>query len=161
MEVVMNLNVVLHRPEIPGNTGAIGRLCVCLDLRLHLIRPLGFDIDEKAVRRAGMDYWQYVDLVLHDDWPSFLAAEAPEQLVFASTRGKRSYLDHQFVEGEYLVFGRESDGLPEEIHAAYGDRMVNVPMPGEHHRSLNLANAASIIVYEAYRQLVHAPNAAG
>lgn len=153
----MDISLVLLAPEIPGNTGSVGRLCVCLDCPLHLIRPLGFDISEAAVRRAGLDYWQHVDLHVHDDWDAFLAAVAPRRLIFASSRGTRSYLDHAFQPGDTVVFGRETSGLPPDFYSRYAADLVTIPMPGEHRRSLNLANAVSIIAYEAYRQLEHAP----
>ena len=149
----MPFNIVLVAPEIPQNTGTIGRLCVCLDARLHLVKPLGFLLDEASVRRAGLDYWQYVDLTVHESWAAFLAAEQPARLWLTSTKGQRTYLEAEFHEGDYLVFGQETAGLPPEFHARYSEQMITIPMPGRHARSLNLANAVAIVVYEGYRQL--------
>jgi len=146
-------NIVLVAPEIPQNTGTIGRLCVCLDARLHLVKPLGFLLDEASVRRAGLDYWQYVDLTVHESWAAFLAAAQPARLWLTSTKGQRTYLEAEFHEGDYLVFGQETAGLPPEFHARYSEQMITIPMPGRHARSLNLANAVAIVVYEGYRQL--------
>ena len=147
------LNVVLVRPEIPHNTGAIGRLCVGLDCRLHLVRPLGFHLSDKYVQRAGLDYWEALALTVHDSWERFLADERPERLFFLSTHGTRSLYDARFQAGDYLIFGSEGSGLPKELYERYADALFKIPMPGEHARSINLANAVSIAVYEAYRQL--------
>lgn len=147
------LNLVLVHPKIPQNTGSIGRMCVCLDARLHLIRPLGFSLDESHVRRAGLDYWQHVDLNLHDSWDAFLQQEQPERLFFASTRGTKPYWDYAFQPRDYLVFGCETSGLPESLYQNYRDSLFRIPMPGKHQRSLNLATSTAIIAYEAYRQI--------
>jgi tRNA (cytidine/uridine-2'-O-)-methyltransferase len=152
------LNIVLVEPEIPQNTGSIGRLCVCTGARLHLIRPLGFEITEARVRRAGLDYWQHVPLLIHDNWDAFLTAEQPATLYFASTKGRRTYLDVAYQQGDYLVFGRETKGLDEHYHTRYSEQFVTIPMPGRHARSHNLSNAVAIVVYEAYRQLLHPPH---
>jgi len=146
------LNVVLIEPQIPHNSGAIGRLCVGLGAALHLIRPLGFVIDNRAIRRAGLDYWDHLDVTLHDDWDAFLAACVPSRLFFASTRGQRDLYDCQFVPGDYLVFGNEGGGLPPDFYGRYTEQLFRIPMPGEHARSINLANAAAVVLYEAYRQ---------
>jgi len=151
----MDLHIVLLAPEIPQNTGAIGRLCVCLDCPLHLIRPLGFQIDDATVRRAGLDYWQHVDLHVHDDWDAYLAEARPPRLLFCSSKGSQSYLDLAYTPGDHLIFGRESSGLPPDFYERYADSLYTIPMPGPHRRSLNLANAASVVAYEAYRQLHH------
>ena len=146
-------SIVLLRPEIPHNTGAIGRLCVGLGVPLHLVRPLGFQLDDRSVARAGLDYWPYLDLHIHDTWEDFLKAEAPERLFFLSTRGEKSLYDCRFERGDYLVFGNESSGLPKPFYEIYKDDLFKIPMPGEHARSINLANAVSIAAYECYRQL--------
>ncbi len=148
----MDLHIVLVAPEIPQNTGAIGRLCVCLDARLHLVRPLGFELDETHLRRAGLDYWRHVHLSVHDSWEAFLAAERPARMHLASTKGTIPYYEREFQPGDYLVFGRETSGLPPEFYQRYAADLCTIPMPGRHHRSLNLANAVSILAYEAYRQ---------
>jgi tRNA (cytidine/uridine-2'-O-)-methyltransferase len=147
------LNVVLVHPEIPHNTGAIGRLCVGVDATLHLIRPLGFAITDRNVQRAGLDYWEHLDLIIHDDWNAFLKQQQPEQLYFASTKGQPSVYECEFRPNSYLVFGSESSGLPEEMYHRYAADLYCIPMPGQHARSLNLANAVAVVLYEAYRQL--------
>ena len=147
------IQIVLLRPEIPHNTGAIGRLCVDLDCPLHLIRPLGFALTSSWVKRAGMDYWTHLDLHLHDNWDAYLETVRPTRLFFASTRGSRSLYDCTFAAGDVLVFGNESSGLPEEFYARYQEDLFRIPMPGPHARSLNLANAVSVAAYEALRQL--------
>ena len=149
------LHLVLVQPEIPHNTGAIGRLCVGLDCELHLVRPLGFQLSERHLRRAGMDYWPQVRLGLHDTWEAFLARVAPPRLFFLSTRGKRPLYACRFAPGDALVFGSEGHGLPEPFYERYRDDLVHIPMPGPHARSLNLANAAAIAAYEAFRQLAY------
>ncbi|NLF86034.1 MAG: tRNA (cytidine(34)-2'-O)-methyltransferase [Lentisphaerae bacterium] len=146
------LHLVLVQPEIPHNTGAIGRLCVGLDCELHLIRPLGFQLADRHLQRAGMDYWPQVRLTLHDTWQAFLERVDPPQLILLSTHGQQSLYDCRFVPGAALVFGNESRGLPAELRAQYRERLFKIPMPGEHARSINLANAAAIAAYEAYRQ---------
>ena len=147
------LHLVLVQPEIPHNTGAIGRLCVGLDCELHLVRPLGFQLSERHLRRAGMDYWPQVRLGLHDTWEAFLARVAPPRLFFLSTRGERSLYACAFRPGDALVFGSEGHGLPEAFYDRYRDRLFRLPMPGAHARSINLANAVSIAAYEVFRQL--------
>jgi tRNA (cytidine/uridine-2'-O-)-methyltransferase len=147
------MNVVLVAPEIPQNTGTIGRLCVCTDARLHLIRPLGFSLDESRIRRAGLDYWRFLDLQVHDDWDAFLAAARPQRLVFASTRGGRNLYQARFQADDFLVFGNETSGLPKPFYTTYNDCLYVIPMPGAHARSHNLANAVSIVLYEALRQV--------
>ncbi|MCL1888412.1 MAG: tRNA (cytidine(34)-2'-O)-methyltransferase [Kiritimatiellaeota bacterium] len=146
------MHVVLLHPEIPHNTGAIGRLCVGLDWPLHLVRPLGFALDEHHLRRAGLDYWQHLDLRVHDNWDAFLDAVRPASLFFASTRGARSLYDCRFDEGGALVFGAESRGLPPAFYERHAADLFQIPMPGPHARSLNLANAAAVCMYEAWRQ---------
>lgn len=149
----MAINIVLVRPEIPHNTGAIGRLCVGIDARLHLIRPLGFHLDNASIKRCGLDYWEHVDLVYHRSWDTFLVAEKPEQLVFASTKGRRTIYDIKFEDNVYIVFGNESSGLPPALYMTYKDQLYTIPMPGKNARSINLANAVAIVAYEALRQI--------
>lgn len=153
MSMSAEFSIVLVRPEIPHNTGAIGRLCVGLGVRLNLIRPLGFHLDSKSIARAGLDYWPHLNLSIHDTWADYLAAERPNRLFFLSTHGKRSLYDCAFRAGDALVFGNESSGLPCDFYATYADSLFRIPMPGEHARSINLANAVSIAAYECYRQL--------
>ncbi len=145
--------IVLFQPEIPGNTGAIGRTCVALDLELILIRPYGFDIDEKSVRRAGLDYWKHLNLTEYDSWEDFVQSENPDKdkLFFLSTKTDELYYDSDYSEGCYLVFGKETAGLPESIHNEYPDRFRTMPMFSDNIRSLNLANVATAVAYEALR----------
>ncbi len=146
-------HIVLVAPEIPQNTGTIGRLCVCTDARLHLIRPLGFSLDEAHLRRAGLDYWQYLDWRLYDSWEDFLVQNGdPQNLLFLSSKTTRSLFDTTMRLGDYLVFGNEGHGLPPPFYTRYQDRLVTLPMPGTHARCHNLANAASIALYEGLRQ---------
>ena len=145
-------NIVLVAPEIPQNTGTIGRLAVSTGCILHLIDPLGFSLDEKHLRRAGMDYWKHLHLCRYPDWEKFIELNPDAVLHFFSTHGSTSYYDAEYAPGDYLVFGRESAGLPPELYERYSDRLRIIPMPGEFSRSLNLANSVSIALYEAMRQ---------
>ncbi len=135
------------------NTGTIGRLAVCTGTRLHLVKPLGFSLEQSRVRRAGLDYWPEVDLVLHDNWDDFLQNEQPTALHFVSVHGRANVYECPFNPGDYLVFGNESTGLPSSFYQRYADNRYYIPMPGSAARSHNLANAVSIVVYEALRQL--------
>lgn len=146
------INLVLVEPEIPNNTGAIGRTCVCTGARLHLIKPLGFDISDKAVRRAGMDYWHQIDLHVYDNIDEYFAQNGTENMWLTTTKAPRSYEECDFTtEDVTFLFGRESAGLPEWLRERYRDRCIRIPMrPAV--RSLNLSNAAAILTYEALRQ---------
>lgn len=146
------MNIVLVAPLIPQNTGAIGRLCVCTDTHLHLIKPLGFIIDDAHIKRAGMDYWQHLDVTVHESWEDFIASESPQDLHFLSTKGEKSLYDIEFTENSYLVFGNESIGLPPDFYSSYKDQLFLIPMPGRYNRSHNLANSVSIALYEGLRQ---------
>jgi len=148
------LNVVLVAPEIAPNTGNIARLCVCNGLRLHLVHPLGFQITDKNLKRAGMDYWKHLDLVEHADLDAFLA-HLPEgaRLRFLSTKGRTAHWDASFRDGDWLVFGSESRGLPPRLHEMGIGEWLTIPMTGEFVRSLNLSSSAAIVVYEALRQI--------
>lgn len=149
----MPLNVVLVEPEIPPNTGNIARLCAATGARLHLVHPLGFRVDEKSVRRAGLDYWHLVEVVQHQSTASWKASlPAGARLHLFSTKGVHSHLSVRFGSDDHLVFGRESVGLSQEILDSWPDSVVSIPMPGAV-RSLNVANAAAIALYEALRQL--------
>ena len=114
-------NIVLFQPEIPQNTGTIGRLAVSTNCRLHLIEPLGFSLEDKYLKRAGLDYWQHLNPSIHADWESFLAAEKPERMFFISTHGEKNFFDAEYELGDYLIFGRESAGLPKEFYEKYMD----------------------------------------
>ena len=150
-----HFNIVLVAPEIPQNTGSIGRLCVCTECRLHLIKPLGFLLDEAHLRRAGMDYWQYLDLTVYENWNDFLEKNNnPERMFFCSTKTTQLLYSRRFQEGDWFVFGNEGHGLPPEFYERYKEKLWTLPMPGEHSRSLNLANSVSIVVYEGLRQIM-------
>ena len=145
-------HIILHQPEIPQNTGSVGRLCVSNDARLHLIHPLGFDTDEATVRRAGLDYWKRLDPAHYDDWNQFLARNPSMRLWFFTTKAARRHTEVRFADGDGLVFGCETRGLPEELLRAHPDQLLRIPMLGRFHRSLNLAQAAAVALYEALRQ---------
>ena len=140
----MDLHVVLVEPEIPHNTGAIGRLCVGLDAKLHLIEPLGFRLDDAYLRRCGLDYWPHLELAVHRSWEAFLASRAAGGTVPVQHGATRTLYECRFRAGAWLVFGSETRGFPPEFYDAYRDRLCRIPMPGAHARSINLANAVSI-----------------
>jgi len=146
-------HIVLHEPEIPNNTGNIGRTCVATGCALHLIHPLGFEISEKACRRAGLDYWPRLNVHEHESWAAFESLQRPPRLWFCSTKGTRTLFDADLHRSDYLVFGRETRGLPASLLAGQEDRTLILPMAaGE--RSLNLATAVCAVVYEGVRQLL-------
>ncbi|MDO4818300.1 MAG: tRNA (cytidine(34)-2'-O)-methyltransferase [Akkermansia sp.] len=148
-------NIVLFHPEIPHNTGAAGRLAVATQATLHLIKPLGFSLDEKHLRRCGLDYWQHVDLKLWDSLEELEAAAAPgAHFWYLSTKAARSIWDAELPlhAGDYLVFGPESKGLPERWITGHPDTALRIPMPGEHARSLNLSTSVAIMLYEGLRR---------
>jgi tRNA (cytidine/uridine-2'-O-)-methyltransferase len=148
----MALNVVLIEPRIPPNTGNIARLCAATDTPLHLIEPLGFSIDDREVRRAGLDYWDKVDLWVHPGWREFREAIARDRCLYFSAHAERDYGTAPFRSNSCLVFGNETDGLPARILEKHPERCFRIPMPGDA-RSLNLANAVSIVLYEGLRRL--------
>lgn len=145
------LNIVLHEPEMPANTGNIGRTCVATDTVLHLIEPLGFQINDKMLRRAGLDYWDKLDVRIYDDFDDFIVKNPGARIYMATTKAARSYTDVQYEDDCYIMFGKESAGIPESILKNYQDTAVRIPMWGEI-RSLNLSNAVAIVLYEALRQ---------
>lgn len=147
------LNLVLHEPEIPPNTGNIARLCAATGTRLHLIEPLGFRLTDKAMRRAGLDYWDAVDSTRHAGLTEFMQTEKPRRFFLLSTAGTVRYTQVRFAPGDHLIFGSESRGLPQALLESYPQQVLNIPMQLEHVRSLNLANCAAIVLYEALRQL--------
>lgn len=153
-EAEATLHVVLVAPEIPPNTGTIARLCAATYTHLHLIRPLGFSLDDRYLKRAGLDYWPYVDLHVYDDWQWFRTRYPQARMHFFSARATRSYLRAHYAKGDFLVFGSETKGLPPAVLAAHGDDTYVIPISSPHVRSLNLSNAVAIVVYEARRQLV-------
>lgn len=145
--------MVLVAPEIPPNTGSIARLCAATQVGLHLVKPLGFSLEDRYLRRAGLDYWPYVDLHVYDSWPIFLERNPSARMHFFSARAARTYLQASYAAGDFLVFGCETKGLPPEIFDAYADSVFVIPIDSPHVRSLNLSNAVSIVVYEALRQI--------
>src|SRR5574344_343073 len=145
------LNVVLLEPEIPANTGNIGRTCVAAGARLHLIEPMGFRITEKEVKRAGLDYWEQLDVTVYDSFQDFLEKNPNAKLYMATTKAKHKYSDVAFEEDAYIMFGKESAGIPEEILVKYPETSIRIPMVGDI-RSLNLSNSVAIVLYEALRQ---------
>ena len=145
------INIVLLEPEIPANTGNIGRTCVATGTRLHLIEPLGFSLSEKALKRAGMDYWPDLDVTTYIDYEDFLARNPGAQIFYATTKGRHIYSDAAYPDGCYIMFGKESAGIPEEILREHPDTCVRIPMIGET-RSLNLSNSVAVVLYEALRQ---------
>ncbi|MFI3167673.1 MAG: tRNA (uridine(34)/cytosine(34)/5-carboxymethylaminomethyluridine(34)-2'-O)-methyltransferase TrmL [Bacillota bacterium] len=144
-------NIVLLEPEIPQNTGNIVRTCVCTGARLHLIRPLGFEVTDKNLKRAGLDYWYKADITYYDSYADFLEKTAGGNYYFMTTKGKKRYSDESFSYGDYFIFGKESKGIPEEILKENYDSCLRVPMKKEL-RSLNLANTVALVAYEAFRQ---------
>ncbi len=145
------MNIVLHEPEIPANTGNIGRTCVATGTALHLIEPLGFRLNEKAIKRAGMDYWDRLDVKKYDDWEDFLIKNPDADIFFATTKAKQTYADVNYSPNCFIMFGKESGGIPEEILIKHPEKCIRIPMMGEE-RSLNLANSVAIVLYEALRQ---------
>jgi tRNA (cytidine/uridine-2'-O-)-methyltransferase len=142
---------VLYQPEIPANTGNIGRLCVGSNSTLHLIRPFKFLMDDKSLKRAGLDYWPELDLRIHDNLAEILQTITREKLHFCTTKSSNCFLERQYGEGDYFIFGPESRGLPEILLEEYADRCISIPMTTKI-RSINLSNAVSIILFEAVRQ---------
>ena len=149
-------NVVLVEPEIPPNTGNIGRLCLATGSTLHLVKPLGFSIDDRELKRAGLDYWKEVDVELWDSLEQLVRRqEASARFFFLTTKSDRAYYDVNFRAGDFLIFGRETKGLPESLLAAHPEELLTIPMRGT--RSLNLATAVGIVLFEAVRQQRYQP----
>ena len=147
------LHIALIEPKIPPNTGNIARLCAATDSSLHLIEPLGFTVDDAALRRAGLDYWDAVDLWVHPGWRAFRDAMSRERCFYFSANATRPLTEARFQPNSVLIFGNETDGMPERILEKYPDRCFTIPMQSGRVRSLNLATAAGIVLYEALRQL--------
>lgn len=146
-------HIVLVEPEIPPNTGSIARLCGATDTVLHLVHPLGFSTDDKHLKRAGLDYWKFVDIRYWDSLEEFLAAQNELRLHFFTTKVTRPYTEIRYQPGDYLLFGRETKGLPEEIISLYQERCATIPMSNPNIRSINLGMAAAVVLYEAIRQV--------
>ncbi|TBV27670.1 tRNA (uridine(34)/cytosine(34)/5-carboxymethylaminomethyluridine(34)-2'-O)-methyltransferase TrmL [Meridianimaribacter sp. CL38] len=149
----MSLNIVLIEPEIPNNTGNIGRLALATGSTLHLVKPFGFEIDDSRLKRAGLDYWQHLDIVYYDDIDDFFTKNKTANMVYLSSHGKQQHWDIPFKDDLFLVFGKESVGLPKHITQNNKDSLFKIPLYSKHIRSLNLANAVSVVVYEGLRQL--------
>lgn len=145
------MNIILHQPEIPANTGNIGRTCVATGTSLHLIEPLGFRLDEKSIKRAGMDYWQHLDLKRYINFDDFKQQNPNAKIWMATTKAKHVYTDVEFGPDDFIMFGKESAGIPEEILVDYEETCIRIPMLSEI-RSLNLSNSVAIVLYEALRQ---------
>lgn len=145
------LNIVLHEPEMPANTGNIGRTCVAAGARLHLIEPLGFKLNEKMLKRAGLDYWDKLDVTVYDDYQDFLDRNPGAKIYMATTKAQKTYCDAAYEDDCYIMFGKESAGIPEEILVNNEENCIRIPMIGDI-RSLNLSNSVAIVVYEALRQ---------
>lgn len=150
----MALNIVLFEPEIPQNTGNIARTCAATGCNLHLIKPLGFSVSDKYLKRAGLDYWNLVNITYHENFEEFKKSIDNKPVFIATTKESRFYTHVNFYDECYIMFGKETKGLPDYIHNEYLDTRIKIPMiDNEHARSLNLANSANIIIYEALRQL--------
>ena len=145
------MHIILHQPEIPANTGNIGRTCVATGTSLHLIEPLGFRLNEKEIKRAGMDYWQHLDVHRYVNFEEFLEKNPGAKIWMATTKAKHTYSEVEFGENDFIMFGKESAGIPEEILVDYEDTCIRIPMLPEI-RSLNLSNSVAIVLYEALRQ---------
>lgn len=147
------LNIVLINPEIPNNTGNIGRLALGSGCKLHLVKPFGFEIDDKRLKRAGLDYWQHLDVQYYDSINAFFKENAFAKMAFLSSHGTKTHYEIPFEEDLFLVFGKESKGLPKEITDQHPDQLYTIPMFSDYIRSFNLANAVGIVVYEGIRQM--------
>ena len=150
-----NLKIILVHPQIHWNTGAIGRTCVALGAELIIIHPCGFSFDEREVKRAGLDYWQHLQISHYDNWQEFLDERKPvaDELFFFSTKAEKLYYNAEFKPDSYLIFGSETAGLPDEYHENYKENFYKLPMKSDKIRSLNLANTATAVIYEALRQV--------
>ena len=147
-------NIVLYQPEIPANTGNISRTCAVTGTALHLIKPLGFSIDDKHLKRAGLDYWDLLDVYVYENLDEFLEKNGDKRIFLITSKSSKPYDEFQFQDGDFFVFGRETKGLPESLHEKYPDTRLRIPMKDNPHaRCLNLSNAAAIIVYEGLRQI--------
>ena len=149
----MALNIVLIEPEIPNNTGNIGRLALATGSRLHLVKPFGFEISDRRLKRAGLDYWQHIDIITYESIDDFFRINKEESMVFFSSHGQKTHWDLPFEDHQFLIFGKESVGLPDYISEKHKNQLYKIPLYSNQIRSLNLANAVGIVVYEGLRQL--------
>ncbi|WP_456442443.1 tRNA (cytidine(34)-2'-O)-methyltransferase [Psychroserpens sp.] len=149
----MSLNIVLFEPEIPNNTGNIGRLALASGSKLHLVKPFGFEISDSRLKRAGLDYWQHLDVTIYESIEEFFKIQNGKNFVFFSSHGQKSHWEIPFKDNLFLIFGKESVGLPKSVLEEYKNNLYKIPLYSEHIRSLNLANAVSVVVFEGLRQL--------
>lgn len=149
----MSLNIALYQPEIPLNTGSIGRSCVLTDTKLHLIKPLGFSTEDKMLKRAGLDYWKHLDVTYYENFEEFYSINKDSRIFLSTTKANQFYSEVSFKDGDFILFGRESSGVPDEINNLFKNTQIRVPMIQSTDRSLNISNTASIILYEALRQI--------
>jgi len=149
----MSLNIVLFEPEIPNNTGNIGRLALASGSKLHLVKPFGFELSDSRLKRAGLDYWQHLDVTIYDSIEDFFRIHKDNEFAFFSSHGEKSHWEIPFEDNMFLIFGKESVGLPKSMIETYHNQLYKIPLYSKHIRSLNLANAVSIVIYEGIRQL--------
>jgi len=150
----LSINVVLFEPEIPQNTGNIARTCAATGSKLHLIKPLGFSVSDKQLKRAGLDYWDLVDITYYEDLNEFLNIHGQKDIYLSTTKANKFYTDVEYVDDCFIFFGKETKGLPDHLHNLYHENRIKIPMiENEHARSLNLANSVNIVLYEALRQI--------
>ena len=149
----MSLNIVLFEPEIPNNTGNIGRLALASGSKLHLVKPFGFEISDSRLKRAGLDYWQHLDVIIYDSIEDFFNKNKDAKFAFFSSHGKHPHWDIEFKDDLFLIFGKESAGLPKSIIENHKEQLYKIPLYSDHIRSLNLANAVAIVIYEGLKQL--------
>ena len=149
----MPLNIVLIEPEIPNNTGNIGRLCLATNSHLHLVKPFGFEIDDSRLKRAGLDYWKHLSVTVYDSIDHFFSVHGDKPMAFFSSHATQTYLSIDFKDELFFVFGKESVGLPQELISEENHRLYKIPLYSEHIRSLNLANAVAVVIYEGLRNL--------
>lgn len=149
----MAYNIVLIEPEIPNNTGNIGRLCLASGSNLHLVKPFGFEINDTRLKRAGLDYWKHINLFTYESVEDFFNIHHDKKMAFLSSHGTKQFWDIQYTDELFLIFGKESKGLPKSITEKYNDKLYKIPLYSNHVRSINLANAVSIVTYEGIRQL--------
>lgn len=149
----MALNIVLFEPEIPNNTGNIGRLSLASGANLHLVKPFGFQLEDSRVKRAGLDYWKHISLTIYESIEDFYSKNADKKMVYFSSHGKQDYWSADYEDEIFLIFGKESKGLPKEIIEENIDKTYKIPLFSEHVRSINLANAVSVVVYEGIRSI--------
>ncbi|WP_373517882.1 tRNA (cytidine(34)-2'-O)-methyltransferase [Pricia sp.] len=151
----MAFNIVLIEPEIPNNTGNIGRLALATGSQLHLVRPFGFELNDKRLKRAGLDYWQHLSVSIYENTDDFFNLYSDKEMVYFSSHGDKNHWSIDYNDHLFLIFGKESVGLSEEITEMHSDKLYKIPLYSEHIRSLNLANAVGIVIYEGLRQLAN------